>query len=157
MPCSVPHCTEQVIYALFRAQVFLDHPAISPEFISPDSVFQGFETVVAGRDPVVAGLAHYVRSLAEAAVADMEKAPGPSKLAWSKPSLEELLTIRGGYAQQACPANAYKEFVNGYGEVTFVHISKKKEELLLTCVCGKVGDRAALKRSRFLATIQEKS
>ena len=140
---------------MFRAQVFLDHPAISPEFISPDSVFQGFETVVAGRDPVVAGLAHYVRSLAEAAVADMEKAPGPSKLTWNEPSLEELLTIRGGYAQKSWPVRASKEFVHGHGEVTFVHISKK-EEWLVTCVCGKVGDRAALKRSRFLATIQEK-
>ena len=27
----------------------------------------------------------------------------------------------------------------------------------MTCVCGKAGDRAALKRSRFLATIQEKA
>ena len=131
--------TAQGIYALFRSALHgTGHICLVPctgvfgssrhlaGFISPDSVFQGFETVVAGRDPVVAGLAHYVRSLAEAAVADMEKAPGPSKLAWNEPSLEELLTIRGGYAQKSWPAQAYKEVVHGYGEVTFVHISKKR-------------------------------
>ena len=141
---------------MFRAQVILGSSRILAGFISPDSGSQGFETVVAGRDPVVAGLAHYVRSLAEAAVADMEKAPGPSKLAWNEPSLEELLTIRGSYAQKSWPVRAYKEFVHGHGEVTFVHISKK-EEWLVTCVCGKAGDRAALKRSKFLATIQQKA
>ena len=65
------------------------------------------------------------RALTEAAVADMAKAPVPSKVAWSEPSLEELLTIRGGYSQKACPVKSYKEIVSGYGEVTFVHISKK--------------------------------
>ena len=85
------------------------------------------------------------RALTEAAVASMAKAPASSKLTWNEPALEELLTIRGGYAAKACPVRSYREVVSGHGEVTFVHIAKQ-EDWLLNCVCGKAGDRASLKR-----------
>ena len=85
----------------------------------------------------------------------MAKAPVPSKVAWIEPSLEEFLTIRGGYAAKACPVKSYKEVVSGHAEVTFVHIAKQ-EDWLLNCVCGKAGDRASLKRSSFSFSFKKK-
>ena len=57
----------------------------------------------------------------------MAKAPVASKLTWNEPALEDLLTVRGGYAVKAYPVKSHEEFVAGHGEVTFVHISKREE------------------------------
>ena len=77
-------------------------------------------------------------------------------MTWNEPALEELLTIKGGYAAKSFPVKSHKEFVVGHGEVTFVHISKK-EEWLLNCACGKLCERSLLKRSQFFTMIQSKA
>ena len=86
----------------------------------------------------------------------MAKAPAPSKVAWHEPSLVEALTITGGYATKPFPVDSQKTYVNGYGEVTFVHVSKYKEWIAV-CIHGKSGDRSILKRSQFFVMLQDKA
>ena len=56
---------------------------------------------------------------------------------WSEPQLEELLTIRGGFATRAYALKTHKETLPSHGDVTFVHIAKQ-EEWILQMVTGKL-------------------
>ena len=73
---------------------------------------------------------------------------------WSEPQLEELLTIRGGFATRAYALKTHKETLPTHGDVTFVHIAKQ-EEWILQMVTGKL-DKNTLKRSQFFNTLKQR-
>ena len=62
----------------------------------------------------------------------------------------------GGYATKPHPVTSQKQFVNGFGEVTFIQISKYNDWILF-CIYGKSGERSSLKRSQFFTTLHNKA